>query len=134
MPAINIWAVLIATIASQLIGFVWYSVIFSEPWARGYRLEPDALASTPPLSYVATILGAFVYSLALAVGAGLLDITGLPSGIVFGAIVWAGIVLPRYLLHALFARIAAGSALIDLAFDLILSIVAGAIIGVWLPT
>lgn len=133
MPAVNIWAVVAATVASQLLGFVWYSVLFGKQWAVGYRLEADALASTPPVSYAATVVGALVYSLALAVIAGVAGVAGIAGGIALGALVWIGLVVPRYLLHALFGRFAGGSVLIDLGFDALVSLVAGAIIGGWMP-
>jgi hypothetical protein len=131
MPQIQIWAIVVATVASQILGFVWYSVVFGRTWAVGYRLEADALASTPPLAYVGTLLGAFLFSLSVAVAAGLTGVHGPVGGILLGVGLWAGIVLPRFLLHALFARIAAASVAIDLAFDLLVAIVTGLIVGVW---
>lgn len=133
MPTINIWAVIVATVASQALGFVWYSLVFGKPWALGYRLEATALASTPPIAYLGTVLGALLYSGALAVLAGVVDVAGLGPGALMGVLVWAGLVVPRYLLHALFGRIGSASVAIDLGFDLLVSVVTGAIIGVWLP-
>lgn len=47
MPAVNIWAVLVATAASQLFGFAWYSVLFGEPWAvQSMQRRLLALTST----------------------------------------------------------------------------------------
>lgn len=133
MPSVNIWAVIVAAVASQVLGYVWYSLAFGRPWALGYRLEATALATTPPLAYVGTILGALLYSVALAVAAGLTGVAGAGAGALMGVLVWAGLVAPRYLLHALFGRLGAASVVIDLGFDLLVSVVTGAVIGGWLP-
>ena len=133
MPTINHWGVLVTVVASQVLGFVWYSVAFGKAWAVGYRLDRDALDSTPTGAYIATLAGAALYSYALAILIGLLEIEGVAAGIALGAMVWAGIVVPRYLLHALFGKISVRSIAIDSGFDLIVSIVTGAILAAWLP-
>lgn len=133
MPTINHLAVLVTVVASQILGFLWYSVLFGRPWARGYRLPDDAVAKNPPISYLVTILAAAVFGYAVAVLRGLLEVSGIGGGLALGALLWLGLVGPRYLLHAVFGRIAAPSVLIDLGFDLVIAAVTGAILAVWLP-
>jgi hypothetical protein len=131
MPQIQIWAVIVATVASQVVGFMWYSLLFGRTWAVGYRLETDALSSTPPLAYVGTVLGALLFSLAVAVGAGLLEVAGPMAGLFLGVGLWLGVIVPRYLLHALFGRLSLPAILIDTGFDLVAAALTGLIIGAW---
>jgi hypothetical protein len=129
MPELNVWAIVIAAVASQILGFLWYSVLFGSRWASGYRLERDALKSTPPTAYVGTVLGALLFSGALAVLSGLLDVQTSGAGALVGLGLWVGVIMPRYLLHSLFGRIAPSSIAIDLGFDLLAAVVTGVIIG-----
>lgn len=131
MPAVNHLAVLVSVVAAQLLGFVWYSVAFGKSWAVGYRLPADAMAKTNPASLGITLAGAIVFTYGMAVLFGLLGPTGLSAGLVGGALVFVGIIAPRYVLHAIFGKIKGSSILIDLGFDLLVSVVTGGILGVW---
>ena len=133
MPAINHLAVLVAVVISQVLGYLWYSVLFSKPWAIGYRLEPDALAQTPPWAYAVTLSGALLFSYGTAVAVGLLALSGATAGILLGAGIWLGVLVPRYTLHAAFGRIAPGAIAIDLGFDLVVSVSTATILTLWLP-
>lgn len=134
MVEINVWAIVVATVASQIAGYLWYSVLFGRAWAGAYRLEADALSSTPAAAYGITLLGALVFSGGVATFAGFLGVAGLAGGVVLGGGLWAGIVLPRYLLHALFARVKPTGIAIDLGFDLIAAVLTGLVIGAWPAT
>ena len=133
MPAINHLAVLVSVIAAQILGFVWYSVIFGRTWAVGYRMEADAMAKTSPASLGITLAGAVVYTYALAILFGLLGTDGIAAGLAGGSLLWLGLVMPRYLLHAIFGKIAGTSIAIDLTFDLLVTAVTATILSLWLP-
>lgn len=133
MPSIQHFAVIVSVVVAQVLGFLWYSVGFGRRWAVGYRLEADAMTKSSPASLGITLAGAVLFTYAIAALFALVGVQGLLAGATGGALVFAGIVLPRYLLHAVFARVAKGSILIDVGFDLIVSVVTGAILGVWLP-
>lgn len=129
MPEVNVWAIVIAAVASQILGFLWYSVLFGRRWAPGYRLERDALQSTPPTAYIGTVLGALLFSGALAVLSGLLGVDTPGAGALVGLGLWGGVIMPRYLLHSLFGRIGRSAIAIDLGFDLLVAVMTGGIIG-----
>ena len=131
MPAINHLAVLVSVVAAQLLGFVWYSVAFGTTWAPGYRLEADAMAKTNPASLGITLAGAIIFTYGMAVLFGLVGTVTLASGLFGGALVFVGLVAPRYLLHAIFGKIKGTSILIDLGFDLLVMVVTGGILGAW---
>ena len=133
MPAINHVAVLTTIVVSQLLGFLWYSVLFGKPWALGYRLQENALADMAPWTYLITIAGAALFGYGTAIFAGLIAVSGLSGGLLLGAGLWLGILAPRYLLHAVFGRISVPAMAIDMGFDALISVSTAIILTLWLP-
>ncbi len=129
---INHLAVLVTVVAAQVLGYLWYSVLFGKLWAPGYRLESDVMAQVNPAYVGFTFAGSIAFGYAMAIGFALSGVTGVASGLGAATLVIVGFVLPRYLLHAIFARVATKSILIDLGFDLVVTLVTGVIIGGWI--
>lgn len=84
MPEFNIWAVLLAAVASFMLGGLWYSpVLFGKVWQRETGLTDEQLAKGNlglifGLAFVLCLIAAFVFamflgprpSMALGFGAG----------------------------------------------------------------
>lgn len=94
LSGINPWAVLLAGLASFLIGGVWYAVIFGKGWARAYRLSEEKLSElgksvvwTMPTMFVCEMMSALVVGV-LVVS---LDITGVLQGGALGLLLWFGL-------------------------------------------
>jgi hypothetical protein len=67
MNDINLWAVLVAIIASGVLGAAWYSpLLFRRPWARAAGREP----AQSPSVYAVTLLTAIAVSVAFGWWAG----------------------------------------------------------------
>jgi hypothetical protein len=67
MDDINLWAVLVAIVASGLLGALWYSpLLFLRPWARAAGREPAQNSSV----YVVTLLTAIASAAAFGWWAG----------------------------------------------------------------
>jgi hypothetical protein len=67
MNDINLWAVLVAIVASALLGALWYSpLLFLRPWARAAGREP----AQNPSVYVVTLLTAVASAAAFGWWAG----------------------------------------------------------------
>lgn len=72
---LNYLAILVATILSMVLGFLWYSKFFSKPWAKHFYGVEECM--TPPTSAVMMksmalyLVGAFLTSYVLALGLGL---------------------------------------------------------------
>ena len=131
MGTVNHVAVLATVVVSHLLGFVWYSVLFGRPWALGYRLEADALKKTHPAAMGSTVVAAVIFTYAMAIAVGRLGVVGVGGGVALGAGAWLGIIAPRYALHAIFGRVGRAAVAIDLGFDLLVTVVAGAILAAW---
>jgi hypothetical protein len=84
MPEFNIWAVLLAAVASFVLGGLWYSpILFGKAWQRETGLSDEQLAKGNMglifgLAFVLCLIAAFVFamflgprpSMALGFGAG----------------------------------------------------------------
>ncbi len=134
--SVNYWAVLVAAIASMVIGSVWYGPLFGklfmkekgmDTWSKEKQAE---MKKKMGMSYLAQFIASFVmfYVLAgLIVGFGK---TSLIGGMLTGFIVWFGFVVPLALGEAIWGGkkslffLSIGHMLVNL-------LVAGAIIGAW---
>ncbi|MCK7594390.1 DUF1761 domain-containing protein [Pseudomarimonas salicorniae] len=84
MPELNLWAVLVAALASFLLGGLWYSpLLFAKAWQREAGLSDEQLQSANMgmifgLAFVLCLIASFVFALflgprpplALGLGAG----------------------------------------------------------------
>lgn len=92
---VNLWAVLAGTVASMILGGLWYSVLFGKVWLKlmGWKKE-DIRKGDVNQAMAQTIVWAIVkaYGMALLVSAA--GVQGAADGLVLGALVSALIVLP----------------------------------------
>jgi hypothetical protein len=92
---VNLWAVLAGTVASMMLGWLWYSVLFDKAWIKlmGWKKE-DIRKADVNKAMAQTIVWAIVkaYGMALLVSAA--GVQGVVDGLILGALVSAVIVLP----------------------------------------
>ena len=127
---VNWVAVIGATVAGIIIGFIWYAPpVFGRRWARASGVELPQPGQTQPTTYLAAVVTALVTAYVLAVLSGALGAATLGEGAVVGAVVWLGFVAPYLASGVFFERrspewwaINAGQAVVSL-------VVMGAIIG-----
>ncbi len=102
MVSINYLAVLVATIASIVLGFLWYGPLFGKEWIRlmGFTQESmaDAKKKGMTMQYSLMTVGSLLMSYALAhaviFGSAYLGVTGIPAGIMAGFWNWFGFIAP----------------------------------------
>ena len=93
-----------AVVASFLLGFLWYTYLFRDPWMRGIGMDPTkAPPGNPGAALLVQLLATVVTAVVLAVvierfGAGPLN------GLVVGLLVSAGFVATAKLADLLFSR------------------------------
>ena len=94
LTGINPWAVMLAGLASFLIGGVWYALLFGKGWARAYRLSEEKLAELGK-SVVWTMPTMFACEMTCALVVGVLvvslDIRGALQGGALGLLLWLGL-------------------------------------------
>lgn len=82
MPAVNLWAVLLAAVSAFMLGGLWYGPLFKNAWCREAGVDPNKPNGHPAAifggAFVLSLIAAYVFALFLgpapgphfAVGAG----------------------------------------------------------------
>jgi len=138
LMGINLWSVLVAAIATMVVGFLWYSpLLFARPWMvlMGYDPEDKAkLAEMQKgagkmyaLSFVASLVSAVVLAKIIAIT----TVSSALYGMKIGFAVWLGFVTTVQLTSVLFARQPVKLYLINTGYQLVCYLAMGAILAVW---
>ena len=64
----NYWAILVALVASQVLGAFWYSqILFGKPWMKLTGLTAEYIKEHPPkMEYVVSLVGSLITTLVMA--------------------------------------------------------------------
>ena len=135
---INLWSVLVAAVATMILGFLWYSpILFANPWMRLMGVDPNDKAKLAEmqkgagklygLAFVASIVSAMVLAKVIAVT----TVNTIPYGMKIGFAVWLGFVTTVQLTGALFGKQPIKLYLINTGYQLVCYLVMGAILAVW---
>jgi hypothetical protein len=135
---VNLWAVLVAAVATMILGFLWYSpLLFAKPWTVAMGYDPNDKAKMDEMrkgagklygiTFVASLISAFVL-------AKIIDVTTVNSalyGMKIGFAVWLGLVTTVQLTSTLFKKRPIKLYLIDTGYQLVCYLVMGAILAKW---
>lgn len=138
LMGINLWSVLVAAVATMILGFLWYSpFLFARPWTVLMGYDPNDKAKIEEMqkgagkiygvTFVASLVSAFVL-------AKIIDITTVNSvlyGMKIGFAVWLGFVTTVQLTGVLFAKQPVKLYLINTGYQLVCYLAMGAILAVW---
>jgi len=135
---VNLWSVLVAAIATMVVGFLWYSpMLFARPWMIAMGYDPDDkpklqemqknAGKSYAISFVASLVSAFI--LAKIIHIATVD-TAL-YGMKVGFAVWLGFVTTVQLTAKLFGNQPTKLYLINTGYQLVCYLAMGAIIAVW---
>ena len=135
---VNLLAVLVAAVATMVLGFLWYSpMLFARPWMLAMGYDPEDKAKTEAMqksagqsyaiSFVASLVSAFVLGRIIR---GLSIDTPL-YGMKAGFAVWLGFVTTVQLTAKLFGNQSTRLYLINTGYQLVCYLAMGAILGVW---
>lgn len=132
---ISYLAILAATIASYVLGFVWYHwKVFGAAWAESLNLTKEEADNTNGLggAFIISLIGGFAKAASMAVLMFAVDITGIVSGACFGAIVSLVLIASSIAYYNGFARISSKFTLISVAHSIAELTLIGGIIGAFL--
>ena len=135
---ITLWGVLAASVASMVIGFLWYSpLLFARPWMGLMGYDPDDKAKLAEMqkgagklygiSFIATVVSAVVL-------AKIIDLTSVVTilyGMKVGFGIWLGFVATVQLTGALFTKQPIKLFLINTGYQLVCYLTMGAILAKW---
>ena len=99
---INHGAVVVASIASMVIGFLWYGPLFGKTWMKLLDITPDKIESgkakgmgkTYAIAFVGSLVMSYVLAHALIFAAAYFKMSGVPAGLMSGFWNWLGFIAP----------------------------------------
>lgn len=129
---VNYFSVLLASLASMVVGFVWYSpLMFAKPWMKHMKLDAKKLkesqkkmGKTYGMSFITTVVTAGVLALLLNTS---LVIT-MTEGLMLGGVVWLGFVATTMFTGVLFSEMPVGLFLINSGYQLASILVMSAVL------
>jgi hypothetical protein len=89
-PDLNWAAVAVATVASFVLGALWFTVLFGKPYARALGRDHVPGQKPGPLFIVGPFVCGLVTTIASAILAKLLKLEGVGEALAFGAVVGLG--------------------------------------------
>lgn len=133
---LNIWAILVAGLATFFLGAVWYMALFGKLWVKlnGFSEEKakEMQRARPPHVFFGTMIGSYVLlSYVVAVLAGWLGVASASQGAMLGLLLWLGPALCIGLTHYIANDKKFGVYIIDLSYQLVFLVMTGVIIGAW---
>ena len=129
---INWLAVLVCAVVAQIIGIVWYGIVFNTQWMslNGFTMETikDRASNTPYLiSFIASLIQAFVLAWLFTK----LKVENVKDGLMYGLVIGFGFIVLNFLTLNMFSFRPIALALIDAGNDTLAVGAFGAILGYW---
>jgi hypothetical protein len=125
---LNIWAILVAGVMNMVIGAGWYSeALFGKQWMAHLGFKKEELnpsAGQYVFVFVLGLLMAVVFALFLQ-GASVLE------GLLYGAVIGVGLVVPMLVTHALMEQRKGGLILLTSGHVLVTFMAYGALLAGW---
>lgn len=102
MVPINYLSVIIAAIASMIIGFLWYGPLFGKQWMRLSGMTPQqieqakagGMSSSYLIMFLGSLLMSYVLAHALVFASTYLHAQGITAGLTAGFWNWLGFIMP----------------------------------------
>jgi hypothetical protein len=139
MVPINYLAVLVAAVASMVIGSLWYGPIFGKKWIAlmGWTEEQmnsakaKGMGKSYALMFVGSLLMAYVLAHSVIYAAYYMRVSGFSAGLMVGFWNWLGFVVPVSLGSVLWEGKSWKLWFLNVGYYLVTLMVMGAILAVW---
>ena len=131
---LNYIAIAIATIASYVLGFVWYHwVVFGEAWANALSLTKEEADNTEGLggAFAISLVSGLTKTIFIALLMSATDISGVLNGAFFGAVIATVFTVTSLGYYNGFARIPSKLTSINSAHSIVELALIGTIIGIF---
>lgn len=126
---VNPVAVLVATIAYYILGFLWYTKLFGETWREETGL-PAPTAPPPPSALLGQFVSTFLFTFGVATIIDLRNIDGIAGGVLAAALVTVCFAIPINSGNLFFTG-KTRLFMIDVAERAVGSVLVGVILGAW---
>jgi hypothetical protein len=129
---VNWLAVIVATVAHQALGGLWYGVIFKDVWLRTMGMTPEEVQREGPGGEMAVgVVASFLSVLALAVILTLADDPAVGDGMAAGTIAGVGFVAASTFMNGAYEQKKPILSAIFGGYYTLGLVIAGAILGAW---
>jgi hypothetical protein len=135
---LNWLAVLVAAIATMVVGFVWYSpILFAKPWMREMGYDPNDKARVEEMkksagpAYFGSMIAGLITALTLALFLEALHPAELGMGLAISFHAWLGFVATVQFTGALFTKQSMKLFGINTGYQLVCFLVMGTILTLW---
>lgn len=134
MPEVNVWAVLLATLSTMVVGSVWYTPsVFGSRWMELARIDRNRVQESAVGAIVVTVLVSLVTAFVLAGAATIVhqvyEGSFLFNTLITGLALWAGFTAARFITHDAFERRPSALTTMNIAHELVTVMVMALIIG-----
>ncbi|MGH2805686.1 MAG: DUF1761 domain-containing protein [Actinomycetota bacterium] len=126
----NWLAILVAVIASQAIGFLWYSVLFNKMWTAAVGLGPAEMGNPAPALTVG-LLASIVQAIGLAIIIQQLDEQTLANGVKIGLLAGVAFAASVVVTNAMFEYRKKALMWLYSGYQVVSFLAMGLIIGAW---
>ncbi len=132
---LNIWAIVVAGIATFMIGGVWYTALFGKAWQIAHRYSDEKVKElqanfSPLLNFGTMIVCYLIVALTMSLIIQATGVNTVGGGITLGFLVWI-IIACVVLTGHISTDVAFGGYLIDVSYQLIYCVGTGALLGIW---
>jgi len=135
---INYLAVVSAAVASMVIGFLWYGVLFKKQWVSLMGITAESMARMKVsvnkaylIQFIASLVMAYVLAHALIFASAYLGAEGVSAGVAAGFWNWLGFVVPVTLGIVLWENKPWSLWLINASHYLVSLVVMGVVLSLW---
>ena len=132
---INWLAVLVAAVATFLLGGLWYSALFQKVWIKSQNLTDEQMARmkadmNPAKFFGGMVVAYLVLAVVMAILVANLQVQSVAAGALLGLLVWLAVAAVQLTGHLASNR-SVPAFLVDASFELIYLIGMGAILAAW---
>jgi hypothetical protein len=138
MHHVNLLAVLVAALATMVVGFLWYSpILFAKPWMREMGYDPNDKARIQEMqksagpAYFGSFLASMVTAYILALFFHWLRVSSIDYGLIVAFHAWLGFVATVQLTAVLFMKQSAKLFAINTGYQMVCYLAMGAILAAW---
>lgn len=136
---VNVFAVVVAGIASMAIGYVWYSpMMFAKPWMKLMGISEKSskdgqkeMGKLMLISFAATLVSAYVLRHVTVFSESYYGLDWLTTGVMTAFYMWLGFIAPVQLTDWIFGGKPFKLFMINTGYQLVSMLVMGAIVGGW---
>ncbi|MCE2461592.1 MAG: DUF1761 domain-containing protein [Pseudomonadales bacterium] len=127
---LNWWAILVATVAAFMLGYVWYGPAFGKAWLAALGKTEDEIEPSPT-PFIVSAVAALATCLVVAALMSGLGMTGIGDGAILGLLTGVGFIAASMASDTAFCGWGWKLWAIQAGYRVTYSILMGAIIGAW---